>query len=97
LDDLRRDLTRLNLSDSVITDQLKRFENDATKEIEILSLIEREFDFLLIHGYDLFNEYNFDWTGLDIKLSYLQAELDKKILVYVIEGYRLFLINHRNN
>lgn len=97
MDNLRRDLTRLNLSDSIIENQLKRFEQDSSDTVEILSLVEREFDFLLIHGYDLFDEYNFNWSGLDIKLNYLQAELDKKLLVYVIEGYRLFLLNQRSN
>lgn len=92
LEELHASLKVLGLPEESIKSQLTRFTKKEITEIPILGIIYNEFDFLLTHGYDLFEGLKFDWVGLDIKLKYLNlSHINKENLVYVIEGYRIFL------
>lgn len=61
--------------------------------IQILSIINAEFKFLMLHGLDLLKEGTIEWSSLKVKLELLRPEVDYRLLCYVFEAYALYARN----
>jgi hypothetical protein len=84
----------MGLTDSFISERFKQVHEtpQVDETIDLLFIIAKEFDFLLLHCLDLQTPNGFNWSGLSVKIDMLQLPLNKKYLVFAIEAFNVWIL-----